>query len=205
MLSYFIILNRSQSIILLFISIAVLFTVCFSSIAKNYYTQKVNPDFLSDSHIRILIAQDPSATKNPVITKDLISYCESKGGDFILYEENFQISGGKALYLSGNTSFKPEIVEGRSFTEEDFKNHRPVAIISDTDRVVDKCILRDGREYYLHENNEYEVIGKFKELYHVYPDQEEYDALYFVNMATSFDANLNTSLKAFISLMQETV
>ncbi|MDD3819153.1 MAG: hypothetical protein PHG41_04910 [Actinomycetota bacterium] len=205
MLSYFIILNRSQSIILLFIYIAVLFTVCFSSIAKDYYTQKVNPDFLSDSHIGIFIDQDLSATKNPVTTKDLISYCESKDGDFILYEENFQISGGKALYLSGNTSFKLEIVEGRSFTEEDFKNHRPVAIISDTDRVVDKCILRDGREYYLYENNEYEVIGKFKELYHVYPDQEEYDALYFVNMAASFDANLNTSLKAFISLMKETV
>lgn len=173
---------------------AALFTICFSAIAEYYYVQTVWPDFLSGEHINVYIQQYLPDTENPVRTKDLIDYCKARDDSFILYK-NFLISVGKAVYLSGDTSFEPEIVEGRGFTNEDFEKKRPVAIISDEEWTINRCVIRDGREYYLHENNEYEVIGKFKrQQYKNYIEMEKFDALYFVNMAASFGIDLSTPL-----------
>ncbi len=97
------------------------------------------------------------------------------------------------MYLSGDTSFEPEIVEGRNFTKEDFEKKTQTVIIKEY--LSDKCTLRDGKEYLLHENNEYEVIGKFKSPHYMGQDMVKfYAASYFVNMAASFDTNLNAAL-----------
>jgi len=158
------------------------------------------PDFLSGKHINVYIQQYLPDTKTPVKTKDLIDYCKARDDNFILYRD-FPLSGGKAVYLSGDTSFKPEIVEGRSFTREDFEKQMPVAIIADYEWLSDKCIIRDGKEYILHENNEYEVIGKFKSPSRQYLQEDGltmyelvYDASYFVNMAALFETDLSTLL-----------
>lgn len=118
----------------------------------------------------------------------------------MLYRD-FPLSNGRAVYLGGDTSFNPEIVEGRSFTKEDFENQTPVAIIADDEWIINRCVIRDGREYYLHENNEYEVIGKFRRPSWHYLEEDGmpiypllHDASYFVNMAASFDTNLNAPL-----------
>lgn len=77
----------------------------------------------------------------------------------------------------------------------------PVAIIADYEWLSDKCIIRDGKEYILHENNEYEVIGKFKSPSRQYLQEDGltmyelvYDASYFVNMAALFETDLSTLL-----------
>lgn len=155
--------------------------------------QTVWPDFLSGQHITAYIQQYLPDTKTPIKTKDLIDYCKSREGNFIIYKDDFLISHGKAVYLGGNTSFEPEIIEGRNFTKEDFEKQTPTALIAEY--LSDRCILRDGKEYFLHENNEYEVIGKFRsQPYRQYVEQYKFDASYFVNMAASFDTNLNTPL-----------
>lgn len=175
---------------------AALFTLYFSVIAEYYYVyaQTVWPDFLSGKHVNVYIQQYLPDTENPVRTKDLIDYCKARDDNFIIYRD-FLNSGGKAVYLSGDTSFEPEIVEGRGFTEEDFDKQTQVAIIYDKEWAINRCTLRDGKEYFLHENNEYEVIGKFKSQHYMEQDMDKlYDAVYFVNMAASFDTNLNTPL-----------
>lgn len=181
-----------------------LLTLCFSIVAEYYYKQALSwPDFLSDEYVTVYIQQYLPDTENPVRTKDLIDYCKEREDSFIIYR-NFPLSGGKAVYLSGDTSFKPEIVEGRSFTREDFEKQMPVAIIADYadyEWLSDKCIIRDGKEYILHENNEYEVIGKFKRPSRQYLQEDGltmyelvYDASYFVNMAALFETDLSTPL-----------
>jgi len=165
------------------------------------------PDFLSGQHISAYIRQYLPDTKTPITVQDLIDYCKSKEENFIVYMD-FPVSGGKAVYLSGDTSFKPEIVEGRSFIREDFEKQMPVAIISDYEWLIDKCIIKNGKEYFPHENNEYEVIGKFKsQPYRQYIEEQNidnyhpvYDALYFVNMAASFDTNLHAPLNGYYAI-----
>jgi len=160
--------------------------------------QKGWPDFLSGQHINVYIQQwqeDDSAT---VKTKDLIDYCKDRDDNFILYKD-YQMTWGKAVYLRGNTSFNPELVEGRNFTREDFEKQTPTVLIAEV--LNDRCILREGKQYLLHENNEYQIIGKFRrEPYLQYMGQDKFNATYFVNMAASFDTNLNTTLNGYYTI-----
>ena len=185
---------------MVFIAIAMLFTISFSFIAESYYMQTIWPDFLSGEHINVYIMQDIQLSENLVRAKDLIDYLKERNENIIIYKD-FQISGGKAVYLSGETSFKPKIIEGRSFSEEDFEKQKPVAIISDEEWTNNRCVRRDGKDYYLHENNKYEVIGRFKrEQYKNYIEREKFDALYFVNMTASFETNLATPINGIYSI-----
>ena len=195
------IFRRSLLPILLFAAIGAILTLCFSVIAGFYYNQASSwPDFLSGQQIDVRITQFLPDTKNPVTVKDLTDFCKERDENLLIYR-NAEFTGGKEVYLSGNTSFNPDITEGRNFTEEDFENQKPVAIIADDEDMIKKCIIRDGKEYILHENNEYEVIGKFNKPSVKYLQRDGvpsgyyiYNASYFVNMAASFEANLNTPL-----------
>ncbi|MDI6735861.1 MAG: hypothetical protein QME42_06665 [bacterium] len=159
--------------------------------------QTIWPDFLSGEHINIDIIQD---IQHPVRVRDLIDYLKERNSSIIIYKD-FQISGGKALYLSGETSFKPEIIEGRSFSKEDFEKQKPVAIIADDEWTNNRCIIRDGKDYYLHENNEYEIIGRFKRKQNKnYIEMEKFDALCFVNMSASFETNLSAPINGIYSI-----
>lgn len=108
-------------LILTFSTIAALSILCLTVITGNYYIQKGTPDFLSEQYIITKISQNQQSDSTVVRTGDLISYLNSTGGAFIVYKD-FPLSNGKAIYMSGRTSFKPAITEGRSFTPEDFKN-----------------------------------------------------------------------------------
>ena len=193
--------KRSPLLILLFAAIGALLTLCFSVIAGYYYEQALSwPDFLSNEHVNVHISQYLPDTESPVTVKDLIDYCKEREDSSIIYR-NFEFSGGREVYLSGDTYFKPEIAEGRSFTREDFDKHLPVAIIASEEWAIKRCVIRDGREYFLHENNEYEVIGKFIRPSRTYLPKEGipagsmvYDALYFVNMAASFEIGSSSPL-----------
>jgi len=175
------------------VAIAVLFTLCFSAIAEYYNMQTVWPDFLSGQHIIVKIQQWQEDNSVTVKTEDLINYCKSRGDDFIIYKD-FPFSHGRAVYLSGNTLFSPELIEGRNFKNTDFVEQTPTVLVSED--LSEKCVLKNGKEYFLHENHEYEVIGKYK-----IPPSRKYaaswdksSALYFVNMAASFETNLSTPL-----------
>jgi ABC-type antimicrobial peptide transport system permease subunit len=186
------ILHKASLLIILFAAVAALFTLCFSSIAAYYYSQTVWPDFLSGQHITAKIQQWQEDTGTTVKIKDLINYCKIRDDNFILYKD-YQMTQGRAVYLGGNTSFNPELVEGRNFTQEDFEKQTPTVLIAEM--LNDRCILKEGKQYFLHENNEYQVIGKFRRgPYRQYVEQDKFDATYFVNMAASFDTNLNTTL-----------
>lgn len=186
------ILHKAPLLIILFAAVAALFTLCFSAIAAYYYSQTVWPDFLSGQHITAKIQQWQEDDGATVKTKDLIDYCKSRDDNFILYKD-YQMTQGRAVYLSGDTLFSPELVEGRNFTQEDFEKQTPTVLIAEV--LNNRCILKEGKQYFLHENNEYQVIGKFRRgPYRQYVEQDKFDATYFVNITASFDTNLNAML-----------
>lgn len=143
--------------------------------------ESVLPDFLSSHSITIDIVQSDSqdlATNN-----DLIDFI-SKETNILIYRY-YPISGGKAVFYSGNTDFNPELVSGRSFTVGDLAQHTPVAVVSETS--LDNCIVENGETYVYHENVKYNVIGIFKFGQSI---GQRNAAQYFVNITASPDALL---------------
>lgn len=185
----------------MFAAIGAILTLYLSIIAGFYYRQASSwPDFLSGQQVDVYISQFLPDTENPVTVKNLTDFCKERDESLLIYR-NVEFTGGKEVYLSGNTSFKPDITEGRNFAEEDFENQKQVAIIADDEDMIETCIIRNGKEYILHENNEYEVIGKFNRPSVEYLQRDGmlagyyiYDASYFVNMAASFDIDPDVPL-----------
>ena len=185
----------------MFAAIGAILTLYLSIIAEFYYRQASSwPDFLSGQQIDVHISQWLPDTENQVTVKNLTDFCKERDESLLIYR-NVEFTGGKEVYLSGNTSFKPDITEGRNFAEEDFENQKQVAIIADDEDMIETCIIRNGKEYILHENNEYEVIGKFNRPSVEYLQRDGmlagyyiYDASYFVNMAASFDIDPDVPL-----------
>lgn len=146
--------------------------------------QTVWPDFLSGDHVNIYTW--PPEEGAEINTEFIIDFLNNYN-NIILYKNITGGSGVKCVYLKGDTSFKPKIEKGRSFTDEDFEQKRPVAIISDEEWTNSRVLVMGDKEYYLHENEKYEVIGRFKrEEGKHYIEMEYYDALCFVNMNASF-------------------
>lgn len=186
------ILHRATLLMVLFAAVAAMVTLCFATVAEFYAMESVLPDFLSDNSVNVAIYQR-SDGESLVKTKDLLEFCYAQDAALIVYK-NYPISNGKAVFLSGNTAFKPELVEGRSFSKDDFEHQAPVALIAE--EIRDRGINRNGELYFLHENIEYRVIGIFRRQtsrrHATWGDKS--GALYFVNMAASTGTNLDTPL-----------
>lgn len=192
------ILHRASLLIILFAAVAAMVGLCFTTIAQFYIMEAVDPDFLSDNSVKVEIHQ--SNDNEPLVqTKDLLEYFSLQGGSLIVYR-SYPIANGKAVFLSADTVFKPEIIEGRSFSTDDFEQQAAVALIDERIRV--RCVKRDGELFLLHENNEYKVIGIFKtqtaRQYGGWGDTS--GALYYVNMAAAIGKNLDTPLSGIYSI-----
>ncbi|MBZ4666577.1 MAG: hypothetical protein JG770_1830 [Mahella sp.] len=179
-------------LIAVFAAVAAMVALCFTTVAQFYIMETVDPDFLSDNSVKVEIYQINDG--EPLVqTKDLLEYFSLQGGSLIVYR-SYPIANGKAVFLSGDTGFKPNIIEGRSFSTDDFEQQAAVALIDAGIR--DRCIERDGELYFLHEGNEYKVVGIYKaptvRQYGVWGDTS--GALYYVNMAAAIGKNLDTPL-----------
>jgi ABC-type antimicrobial peptide transport system permease subunit len=192
------ILHRAFLLIAVFAAVAAMVALCFTTVAQFYIMEAVDPDFLSDNSVKVEIHQ--SNEGEPLVqTRDLLEYLSAQGRSLIVYR-SFPIANGKAVFLSGDTVFRPEIIEGRSFSKDDFKQQAAVALIDE--RIRDRGIKRDGELYFLHENNEYRVIGIFRtqtaRQYGGWGDTS--GALYYVNMAAAIGKNLDTPLSGIYSI-----
>ena len=185
-------------LMVLFAAVAAMVAICFSTIAEFYTMEAVLPDFLSDSSVSVEINQ-VSDSPNPVRTKDLVEYFSLHGSGVLIYKD-YPISNGKAVLLSGKTNFNPDIVEGRSFQQEDFVQQEPVALIAEEFR--NRCVDRDGESYFLHENIEYRVVGIFKtqasRKYAAWGDTS--GAMYYVNMSALVGNNLEIPLNGSFAI-----
>ncbi|WP_169734753.1 ABC transporter permease [Desulfitibacter alkalitolerans] len=192
------ILHRAFLLIAVFAAVAAMVALCFTTVAQFYIMEAVEPDFLSDNSVKVEIHQ--SNEGEPLVqTKDLLEYFSLQGGSLIVYR-SYPIANGKAVFLSADTGFKPNIIEGRSFSTDDFEQQAAVALIDA--RIRDRGIERDGELYFLHEGNEYKVIGIYKT-----PTARQYGgwgdtsgALYYVNMAAAIGNNLDTPLSGIYSI-----
>lgn len=185
------ILHRSPLLMLIFAAVAMLFVLCFSTILEFYEMKTIAPDFLSGNHVLVEI-ESQKDDKNVVTTQDLLNFCENNGNCMMLYRE-FAWGHGKSVYLKGDVPFEPQIIEGRNFTKADFNQHTPTVLIEESLR--NKCIEKNGKYYYVHENNDYEVIGIFKRpVSRAYASWKDSSSLYYVNMAATFGTNLNVPI-----------
>jgi len=185
-------------LIAVFAAVAAMVALCFTTVAQFYIMEAMDPDFLSDNSVNVEIHQNNEG--EPVVqTRDLLEYFSLQGKSLIVYR-SYPIANGKAVFLSGDTAFNPEIIEGRSFSKDDFEQQRAVALIDE--RIRDRCIKRVGELYFLHEGNEYKVIGIFKtqtaRQYGGWSDTS--GALYYVNMAAAIGKNLDTPLSGIYSI-----
>ncbi len=185
-------------LIAVFAAVAAMVALCFTTVAQFFIMEAVDPDFLSDNSVKVEIHQSNDGGFL-VHTRDLLEYYSLQGGNLIVYR-SYPIANGKAVFLSGDTAFKPEIIEGRSFSKDDFEQQAAVALIDE--RIRDRCIKRDGELYFLHEGNEYKVVGIFKT-----QTARQYGgwgatsgALYYVNMAAAIGKNLETPLNGIYSI-----
>lgn len=86
----------------------------------------------------------------------------------------------RAVYTAGNVA-KPNILEGRFFTEEELNSSFPVAVLGTLCKR--NVTERDGKEYYTYAGKEYEVIG-----YMGLEDQiTDVDNMVWLNMGAYFE------------------
>ncbi|WP_353892501.1 ABC transporter permease [Proteinivorax hydrogeniformans] len=178
------ILHRSFLLMVLYAAVAMLFILCFSTIYEFYTIKKENPDFLSNQHVRVSII---NRELNVTVT-DLVEFTKENTENAIIYRD-YPWSRGKSVLLNGVTNFKPNIIEGRSFKQQDFENSTQTVVIEES--LQEQCIEKGGVKYFLHQSNLYEVIGIFqlneRETSRAYSSYYDNNSLYYVNMAADFD------------------
>ncbi len=87
-------------------------------------------------------------------------------------------SGQRAVFSYGN-ELPYNIMKGRNFTKEDFKNHRRVALISE--KIENNAIKKDDLYYILIDNEYYQVVGIYEPIdavsdvtFAYFPEKENY-------------------------------
>lgn len=90
--------------------------------------------------------------------KDLLNVIKKNPEIYI--EKNNLSSGayiGKAIYSSKVTKQKPNIISGRFFEQDDFKNNQPVAVVGK--ELFNSINDINGKKYFQYENINFEIIG----------------------------------------------
>lgn len=145
------ILSKSYSIIGINIFTAVFVTLTLSNLIIAYDMVGTPADTLGDYYMSF------SINENSMGLNSIIETVKESGSDVLLLRYNKSNSCG---VLASNIMFTPDILEGRSFVEEDFNSHSNVVIIDES--YVKKCQEMNGKKYYIMDNDYYEVIGIFR-------------------------------------------
>lgn len=164
---------KSKFLILFFTSVSVMITLTFSSFFHDLKRYSIHPDFLSDKCIKFTVYQTESP--QAVVIKQIINELNNLSDKYILYK-NFDGNFGKAVYFNNTNAFHPQIISGRTLTENDFKQGTNTAIIKSGQEEL--CSYREGNYFFTVNNNEYKVVG-------IYKDENEYinpDSMSYINL-----------------------
>ena len=134
--------------IVIMVSISLILCYLMNKINETY----VPIDSLSDKYYDITI-------DNPD-TMQCEELLELFDDDFEIYRiQKYADKGYTPVYLK-NTSLNIDMTSGREFSEDDFRTHNNVIIISD--ELLDGTYQNEGISFFSIDNDSYEVIGTFK-------------------------------------------
>lgn len=183
-------IQNSIHIITVFITTAIMVVLCLSNFIKAYSMVDDPNDLLSNSYVEFSVVSAAKISSNlDSEIKNLLAftnYINESSNSFILYKENI-LTKGKALYFK-NAEFKPNLKDGRGFTESDFKNNTNTIMISS--EIQGDVIEKDGKKYYTVENDLYEVIG----IYQKSKNKINIDSNYYYNMLASNNLDQNSNI-----------
>jgi|GEM_PF-4891798 len=113
-------------------------------------------------------------------TDQLIASFDKSDKDYLLRRQLSQYVTG--ICFKGD-QFQPEIIEGRNFNEDDFKNKSEVALVSE--QFKDYIEVIDGKSYYRDFDTLFEVVGVYRQREGIIYE----DSYIYLNM-TSVDLNV---------------
>ena len=183
--------TNSIQIFIMFITTAVMVVLCLSNFIEAYSMVDQPADQMSNSYVEfsILTNQVDYETNNNINTlKELINFINNDSKSYLFFKEN-DLTNGKAVYFR-NMDFSPKLIDGRSFNETDFKNHTNTILISKD--VLDQTFEKNGKTYYIVENNAYEVIG----VYEKSSNKINVDSDYYLNMLSANNLQVHENMIA---------
>jgi len=160
--------------------------LCLSNFIKAYSMVDDPADLLSNYYMEFSVVNGVEINSEITDLVAFTDYINENSNSFILYKENI-MNKGKALYFK-NAEFKPNLINGRGFTESDFKNNTNTIMISSD--VQDNVIKKNGKKYFAVENDLYEVIG----VYQKSTNKINIDSNYYYNMLASNNLDQNSNL-----------
>ena len=169
-------LYRSKLLILIYLIAACLLTLASAAIMKFQFSDKKTFEGLSESYAIGELKSMDYENENGLTVNDLMMFTRSMDHTYILAKQYFY-SGGIGIAYSEESNFTLPLVSGRNFEEEDFENHTNTMMVSED--IINDCTQRDDTLYYIHDNEEYEVIGVFQGVIGNAGDE----IIYYINLA----------------------
>lgn len=152
-------IKKSKYLIILIILISVFTTLLVSLISKRYEISKYNPCDFPDDYAKFNIGLQRNEQVENTSLLDLISYINSNSKfDYTLLKEKNRYYG---IYARGSVP-KLNILEGRNLKEEDFIEDNYVMVLNNDHK--NDSFKRDGKTYYMMDNQPYEVVGFYEDL-----------------------------------------
>lgn len=166
---------RSKLLILIFSISACLLTLSSAAIMKFQFSDEKTFEGLSDDYAIGELRSTDYEDCDEVTINDLLRYIKDIENTYIFAKQYF-LTRGIGIAYSKERNFNLPLISGRMFDEKDFDNHTNTIIVSDD--IIAECERRNSTMYYVHDNEEYEVIGIFRgEIGNV-----SNEILYYVNL-----------------------
>lgn len=175
-------LSKSLQLIVVMITIGLLVTLCLSNLIEAFKMTNVPGNYVTNNYYEFSIGENRSKiTQKNLNLSSMLEFLDNQESKFLLLKEaDNNIFGVYAI----NHQFTPNIISGRSFSKEDFKNKTNTIIISN--KLKNKCIKKDGDTYYKLDCNYFKVIGVFKQSDNpINPDADAYYNLASKNLISN--------------------
>lgn len=143
-------LKKSIFIIITFIGISFICSIIFTMTASIVESIDENNGFLTEKSLELNFENVKD------LTKEDLQQLKKIDENMLLYKEDSQ-QVIRGVYCSGNKVPNVKMIQGRYFKEEDFKIDKKLAVVGKNK--VKECMNKDGKMYYIDDNDRYEVIG----------------------------------------------
>lgn len=145
---------KAKSLIVIFVAIAMLFTLGGMAYVNNREKQRLLP-WLSEHYSVISLTQNDE--EKPLLDKQkLIKSLSHEEKDYLLMKQ-YVMTNVYAVYDTTGKLFQLKLKEGRGFTRKDYMTGSNTAVISSLSEK--DCVKRDGSLWWEHQQKWYRVIG----------------------------------------------
>lgn len=197
--------NNNIYLIIIFISISFFSSIGFSTIQSSVLDKNFNGIYNDANSVNfsVITGGDNLGNKDKkqqYASADFLK-CINKVDNVYLEKRNIIVGAyiGRSIYFNYDIDGIPNMIEGRYFNIDDFKNDTPKAVVGK--KVKDIIVTnKDGKKYLEYENNKYEIIGIFG-----YEDRETVaDNQFIINFNAEAKKNTNVNETATFIINSDT-